>query len=751
MPIPETAASSRPRRVRDLAVFILISSVVVATIVALGVDSLQETEETAVEEFNLRQLIVATEARNGVDLYLELLVFEMRQLGRHRKIRRFDAAMTRRELADQFAGLAPLGVYDIAIIDVDGIVRFAAHNRQIEGTNLSNRSYFENAQLSTSADEYSVEFVEPTEFGLEEHGFIITVPWFNESTGDDTTSTTTSLGGLVVCTLSVHFMADRFLSPTGVSEHSYGLLVDDEDRVLWSPDSSLIGADITDILTRNSRPEHLLEAISAAHTGTGSATALRFDPESWSFLEGQHEQRIFAFTSLQVGDQTWSIWATGLEDDAHVPIRKAYFELLFLIGIATLAILAAAVAGIISFRRVRRVLELQVKRKTRELNVQLKTVKKTEKLAQESEARYRSLADSTTDIIIRFGRRGKIRYANPSFEELVGITAESCLGKTCREVNLPEELAVPLERVQHEVHQSGKPVATEFSVTREQQTRWYDWRLFPEFKEQGQLTSVLSVSRNITERKVAEERIRQTQKLNAIAQLAGGIAHDFNNQLTGILGYAELLEMVAEDERLKRYAGMIIKGVQKSSELTKELLAYARRRRYYTNAIDAHSVLRKVTSSLQAATHPNIEISSRLNATTARVLGDAQQLQGAIMNLGVNALDSMPNGGTLTFVTETVVLDAITDRSTLGDTPADQYLSLQVSDTGVGMDKEMCDHLFEPFFTTKPPEEGAGMGLAVVYGVVRSHRGMIEVESEPGEGSVFSLYLPIAKTETQDD
>lgn len=741
------SSSSRPRRARILTVFVLIGAAVATSIVTLGIDSLKETEQTAVEEFNLRQLIVAAEARNGIDLYFELLVFEMRQLGRHRQIRRFNSTMTRRELADRFAGLAPLGVHDVAIIDAEGIVRFAAEDRQLEGSDFSSRASFVNAQQRTLDDAYFVEFVELTELEPGEHGFVIAVPWFNESTGDDSTSTTTSLGGLVICSLSVDFVADRFLSPTGVSENSYGLLVNGENRVLWSPDSSLIGAEMTDLLIRFSRPQNVLDAISAGRTGTGSATARRFDPESSSFLEGQQEQRLFAFTSLEVGDQTWSIWTTGLKGDARVPIQKAYLKLLFLIGIATLAILVAVITGIVSFRRVRRVLGQQVKRKTRELNVQLKTLRKTEKLAQESEARYRSLADSTTDIIIRFGRHGKIQYANPSFEELVKIGAESCLGKTCREVNLPEELAVSLQLVQHEVHQTGQSVATEFHVTREHQTRWYDWRLFPEFDEKGQLTSVLSVSRDVTERKAAEERIRQTQKLNAIAQLAGGIAHDFNNQLTGILGYAELLEMVAEDERLKRYANMIIRGVQKSSELTKELLAYSRRRRYYTDSIDAHSVLRKVISSLQTASHPNIDISSQLNATTAKVLGDAEQLQGAIMNLGVNALESMPDGGTLTIVTQTVTPDAITDRSALGDNPTDQYLSIQVIDTGVGMDKETCDHVFEPFFTTKPPEEGAGMGLAVVYGVVRSHRGTIDVESEPGKGSVFTLYLPVAKAE----
>ena len=242
-----------------------------------------------------------------------------------------------------------------------------------------------------------------------------------------------------------------------------------------------------------------------------------------------------------------------------------------------------------------------------------------------------------------------------------------------------------------------------------------------------------------------EEQIRQTQKMDLIGQLAGGVAHDFNNMLTAILGSAELMERHVEDNAAAvKLLGNIQQAARRSAELTGQLLAFSRKRQ--KNAVHVHidTTINDVISLLERTIDKNITLETRLTAEHSSVTGDPTLLQNALLNLGVNARDAMPEGGVITFATANVELDGnYCDSSSFAVNPG-SYIEITVTDTGVGMTQEVIRQAFEPFFTTKEVGKGTGLGLAAVYGTITDHHGSVDIYSEPGVGTVFKIHLPLA-------
>ena len=245
------------------------------------------------------------------------------------------------------------------------------------------------------------------------------------------------------------------------------------------------------------------------------------------------------------------------------------------------------------------------------------------------------------------------------------------------------------------------------------------------------------------ERSRAEEQLRQTQKMEAIGQLAGGVAHDFNNLLTGILACAaELREEAPRGSPAEEAARTIEQAARRAAELTRQLLGFARRGKLCSAPVDVHAVALEVTRLLGRTVDSRISIQTRLDAPRATVLGDSGQIEQAILNLAVNARDAMPRGGVLTLATA-LVEKAAADLGAHPGARAGPHVALSVSDTGKGIPGELMDRVFEPFFTTKEPGRGTGLGLATVYGIAVNHGGLVEVVNEPEGGARFTLSLPL--------
>lgn len=269
--------------------------------------------------------------------------------------------------------------------------------------------------------------------------------------------------------------------------------------------------------------------------------------------------------------------------------------------------------------------------------------------------------------------------------------------------------------------------------------------------EEGNPAGILSMVRNVSERRRIEAQLLQAHKMEAIGTLAGGISHDFNNILQVISGYTQIL-LMGKDPGHPEYSKLeaIERAARRGSDLTKRLLIFSREVEAELRPVDLNHEVLQVAKLLDRTIPKMIQIELDLARDLMVINADPLQLEQIMMNLGVNARDAMPDGGRLTFRTCNVVLDDDYCKTHLGVNPG-EYVELNVSDTGQGMEEEVREHIFEPFFTTKETGKGTGLGLAMVYGIVKNHGGYITFSSEPGQGAVFQIYFPVLKMEVEDD
>jgi PAS domain S-box-containing protein len=361
------------------------------------------------------------------------------------------------------------------------------------------------------------------------------------------------------------------------------------------------------------------------------------------------------------------------------------------------------------------------------------------------EEELRITLDSIADAIIATCASGRILRVNAAAESLLGRSRADACGQRLAEL-LPlrnpaqdKPLAnFPLILLSPDVPRPLR--ATLPPSTPGRATCVLDLMGAPLPRAPGEAPGCVIVLRDVTKQVAIEEQLRQSQKMESIGQLAGGIAHDFNNQLSGVLGFAEILCEQLEDPAQRKYADNIMTAALRAADLTRQLLAYSRKGKYQSIPVDVHKVLDEVMGLLNRSIDKRIELRPQMEAQHPVVRGDPTQLQNALLNLALNARDAMPQGGQLGFHTRIVTLSTTFPGD---DLPPGRYIRIDISDTGVGMSSEVKQRLFEPFFTTKEIGKGTGLGLASVYGTVKNHGGSIRVQSEPGQGSTFSLFLPL--------
>ena len=369
--------------------------------------------------------------------------------------------------------------------------------------------------------------------------------------------------------------------------------------------------------------------------------------------------------------------------------------------------------------------------------------KRAEDALRESEQRYRTVVEDQTELICRFLPDFTLTFVNEAYCRYFGKTRDQLLGHRFLPL-IPEE-----DRAKIRDHFAGfspeRPIATHEHrvITRGGDLRWQQWTNRAFFDREGALVEFQAVGRDVTERRQLEERLREAQKMEAVGQLAGGIAHDFNNLMTGILCQAGLLKTEAAcGGRVHDAADAIERAARRAADLTGQLLGFARKGKHQNVAVDLDAVIDAVIKLVRTP-DDRVRIVHRASPGPAAIMGDPGQLEQVVMNLALNARDAMPEGGTMAFG----VAAAQVGPDHLGGRPdarVGPHFVLSVSDTGCGMSEEVRVRVFEPFFTTKEHGKGIGMGLAMVYGIVRNHGGWVEVESELGKGSTFRVFLPSA-------
>ena len=365
----------------------------------------------------------------------------------------------------------------------------------------------------------------------------------------------------------------------------------------------------------------------------------------------------------------------------------------------------------------------------------------------EERALLQTFYDAVPDIIFTKDRDGRFRNFNQAAFAFSGVsTPEELQGATVFEVYPPEVAALAhaddLAVLRGET-QVNREVSMQDRAGREQQ---YLTLKVPLRDATGAVTGLVGISRNITERKKLEEQLRQSQKMEAVGQLAGGIAHDFNNLLTVILGYSELLgAQIAEGNEAREAVHAISDAATRAAELTRQLLAFSRKSMLQPQMLDLNTTIADTVRMLRRLLGETVRCDLVLGDSIAHVRVDPGQLDQVLINLAVNARDAMPAGGILTMHTAAVELDTL-QAERLETTPG-RYVVITVSDTGMGMSAAVRERIFEPFYTTKGIGNGTGLGLATVFGIVRQSGGSIDVESEPGRGTTFRIYLPVATDE----
>ncbi len=370
--------------------------------------------------------------------------------------------------------------------------------------------------------------------------------------------------------------------------------------------------------------------------------------------------------------------------------------------------------------------------------------KEAELALRESEARHRFLAENSTDMLARTTPDGMILYASPVCLTLLGYAAEDLVGSSIFGYVHAADLGAVRGASARLLGHRGIETLTYRIRRSDGRYVWFETTSQAVHDEStGAPVEVLSVSRDITERRRLEEDLRQAQKMEAIAQLAGGVAHDFNDLLTSIRGFTDLLARGIEpgDPRRKDVAE-ILKATERASALTRQLLAFSKRQVLRLESLSINGVVDDMSKIIRRLVGETITVETQLADDIWTVRADPGQLEQVLLNLALNARDAMRKGGTLRITTRNVELHGPVQERVL---PPGRYVVLVVSDSGIGMSDETRSRAFEPFFTTKEPAGRAGLGLATVYGIVTQSGGNVSVSSELGRGTTFTIHLPVVE------
>jgi PAS domain S-box-containing protein len=389
-------------------------------------------------------------------------------------------------------------------------------------------------------------------------------------------------------------------------------------------------------------------------------------------------------------------------------------------------------------------------------------VERAEKEKIAGDQRYRKLVDSVTDYIftvkVQNGKAVSTKHG-PGCIAVTGYSSEEYEADPYlwyRMVHQDDRESV-IKHAERVISGEGMHSLEHRIIHKSGDIKWVRNTPVPRHDQEGNLIAYDGLIVDITERKKAEEeklrlqeQLLQSQKMEAVGLLAGGVAHDFNNILTAIIGYANIVKMkMRTEDPQKNLLDQILRSSERGANLIQSLLAFSRKQLISPKPTDLNIIIRNVQKLLSRVITEDIEMKVVLDERNLTVMADSGQMEQILMNLATNARDAMPNGGALTLRTElTNIEESFIKQYGFGD--RGEYALLSVTDSGSGMDEKTKERIFEPFFTTKDVGRGTGLGLAMVYGAIKQNGGFITVDSEPGKGATFNLYLPLIKTEARE-
>lgn len=554
----------------------------------------------------------------------------------------------------------------------------------------------------------------------------------------------------------------NLIRPVRIKRSGYFFLFDENDRVLIHPElENIEGSELV-----NSKGENILQLLK--ESTDGYLTYL------WKNPTEHKEQLKYAFID-KLENYNWYLVATGYLNEVYEPIEylKSLTIIMVLFAGSVLFFVICRLSntitraldtlkqGVDRFYENRNPLqqhnysgidEINVlgnafSRMSSELNRTLASLEeknneleKSEQEKEKSRLFLDSIINSMPSIIIGVDPQLCVTQWNRQAEHVTGLPPLEVQGKSLFAVF--QEIAEHEELLRESIVRNDLQIHPYSRTDADGKTHYSEITVYP-LVAPGNAGAVIRID-EVTNRVEMEQRLRQSQKMDAVGQLAGGIAHDFNNMLSGITGAAELLRMRVrpEDQKLVK---IISEAAGRAGELIKKLLAFSRKEKATFTPVNMHSIIQDTIEILARTLDKRITLKSNLQAESVMVLGDWSQLQNSLLNIGINARHAMPEGGTLAFSTTNVTLDAVYCAQATFDLAPGPFLQVTIRDTGCGIAKEHLKHIFEPFFTTREQHQGTGLGLAAVYGTVQQHRGAITVASERDNGTEFTIYLPLSQ------
>src|SRR6266702_152937 len=379
--------------------------------------------------------------------------------------------------------------------------------------------------------------------------------------------------------------------------------------------------------------------------------------------------------------------------------------------------------------------------------------RRAEEALRASEERFRELAETIQEVFwVTNPAKNRMLYISPAYEKIWGRTCQSLYAdpSSWLEAIHPDDRQRVLRSAT--TQQTSGAYDEEYRIVRpDGQERWIRDGAFPVRSASGEVQRIVGLARDVTERRQLEEQLRQSQKMEAIGQLAGGVAHDFNNVLAAIMMQAELAGMEEKVPKTVQEGLLQIRiYAEHAANLTRQLLLFSRRQVMQPRELNLNEIVFSLAKMLQRIIGEDVRLQLRLHPAPLVTRADAGMLDQVILNLAVNARDAMAEGGRLLIETAEKSVDEAFARLN-PDATSGRYVWLSVSDTGSGMTREVLQRIFERVFTTKEPGKGTGLGLATVYGIVKQHRGWIQVCSQPQQGATFQIFLPAIDASSAPD
>lgn len=570
--------------------------------------------------------------------------------------------------------------FTLFVLDRKGIVRVDAQFPRQMGVNLSDRDYFLRAREGKTSVTGPVPARGPSTPG--DPIVIVSAPIREDN----------EFRGVICIPFDPNFLG-AIVSQVRTGKTGYAYLVNSEGLVLAHPKKEYV---LRVRLQDHPGTEEIYKLVQAGRTGTAS------------YYSGG-ARKVAGLTTMQLTG--WTVAFAQNRDEVMAPVNRILWimlvsGILFLImTITTIVIVSSRLSS-----PVQRLLE-----------------------------RMKKMTEHSTEIILQIGPDRKIAFANPAFERITGTRPEEVIGT---EPDFANPHNIPPDVIWDSLN-SGTPWSGRVSLQAIDGTPvTLDVMVIPLRNSNGTVEGYLEIGRDVTKELMFENRMQQSQKLQAIGTLAGGIAHDFNNILSGILGYAELALITGKnDGETERFLEEIIKAAQRAGELVGQILTFSRQTEVELRPILPGPILEEASKLLRASAPASIDIRLRIDSRSA-ILAEPTQIHQIVMNLFTNAVHAIElEQGTITVELEDLVVDDDLAKAHPDMRPG-RHIALSVSDTGSGMEQEIVDRIFEPFFTTRPQGKGTGLGLSVVHGIVKELGGMIELKSQAGKGTTFSIYIP---------